>query len=99
MEVFARYARCSLRDAASKKILVEVALLKAIEARNAVSIDTVLQAACRSFARRRARSVSRLRRLPAPSPPARADQPAPLRREAAEYPRGSSPLLRRCRNC
>jgi len=32
-----------LRDAASKKILVEVALLKAIEARNAVSIDTVLK--------------------------------------------------------
>ncbi|MDB6125975.1 MAG: dnax nterm: dna polymerase iii subunit gamma and tau [Pedosphaera sp.] len=32
-----------LRDAASKKILVEVALLKAIEARNAVSIDSVLQ--------------------------------------------------------
>ena len=32
-----------LRDAASKKILVEVALLRAIEARNATSIDTVLQ--------------------------------------------------------
>lgn len=32
-----------LRDAASKKILVEVALLKCIEARNAVSIDSVLQ--------------------------------------------------------
>src|SRR5881392_2063369 len=32
-----------LRDASSKKILVEVALLRAIEARNATSIDTVLQ--------------------------------------------------------
>ena len=32
-----------LRDAASKKILVEVSLLKAIEARNAVSIDLVLK--------------------------------------------------------
>jgi DNA polymerase-3 subunit gamma/tau len=32
-----------LRDAASKKIFIEVALLKAIEARNAVSIDTVLK--------------------------------------------------------
>ncbi|HEV2391821.1 MAG TPA: DNA polymerase III subunit gamma/tau [Verrucomicrobiae bacterium] len=32
-----------LRDAASKKILIEVALLKSIEARNAVSIDTVLK--------------------------------------------------------
>jgi len=32
-----------IRDAASKKILVEVALLKAIEARNAQSIDSVLK--------------------------------------------------------
>ena len=32
-----------LRDAASKKIFVEVALLRAIEARNAVSIDTLLK--------------------------------------------------------
>ena len=32
-----------LRDAASKKILLEVALLKAIQARNAVPIDTVLR--------------------------------------------------------
>ncbi len=31
-----------LRDAASRKILLEVALLKAIEARNAVSLDSVL---------------------------------------------------------
>jgi DNA polymerase III subunit gamma/tau len=42
MEVLAD-AEMRLRDAASKKILVEVALLKAIEARNAVSIDTVLK--------------------------------------------------------
>jgi DNA polymerase III subunit gamma/tau len=32
-----------LRDAASKKIFIEVALLKAIQARNAVSIDSVLK--------------------------------------------------------
>jgi hypothetical protein len=32
-----------LRDTASKKILVEVTLLKMIEARHAVSIDTVLK--------------------------------------------------------
>ena len=32
-----------LRDAASRKILLEVALLKAIEARNAVSLDSVLK--------------------------------------------------------
>jgi len=42
MEVLAN-AEIRLRDAASKKILVEVALLKAIEARNAVSIDSVLK--------------------------------------------------------
>jgi DNA polymerase-3 subunit gamma/tau len=32
-----------LRDAASKRILLEVALLKAIEARNAISLDSVLK--------------------------------------------------------
>jgi DNA polymerase-3 subunit gamma/tau len=32
-----------LRDAASKKIFVEVALLRAIESRNAISIDTLLR--------------------------------------------------------
>jgi len=42
MEVLAD-AEMRLRDAASKKILVEVALLKAIEARNAVSLDSVLK--------------------------------------------------------
>ena len=36
-------AELRLRDAASKRILLEVALLKAIEARNAVSIDSVLK--------------------------------------------------------
>jgi len=41
MEVLAE-GEMRLRDAASKKILVEVTLLKAIEARNAVSLDTVL---------------------------------------------------------
>jgi DNA polymerase-3 subunit gamma/tau len=36
-------AEMRLRDAASKKILIEVALLKAIEARNALSLDSVLK--------------------------------------------------------
>jgi DNA polymerase III, subunit gamma and tau len=36
-------AEMRLRDAASRKILIEVTLLKAIEARQAVSIDTVLK--------------------------------------------------------
>ena len=42
MEVFTD-AESRLRDAVSKKILLEVALLKAIEARNAVSLDAVLK--------------------------------------------------------
>ncbi|HTV63735.1 MAG TPA: DNA polymerase III subunit gamma/tau [Verrucomicrobiae bacterium] len=42
LETFAE-AELSLRDAASRKILVEVTLLKAIEARSAVSIDSVLK--------------------------------------------------------
>src|SRR5438270_479154 len=42
LEVFAD-AEMRLREAASRKILVEVALLKAIEARSAMSIDTVLK--------------------------------------------------------
>jgi DNA polymerase-3 subunit gamma/tau len=42
MEILAD-AETRLRDAASKKVLVEVALLKAAEARNTVSIDTVLK--------------------------------------------------------
>jgi DNA polymerase-3 subunit gamma/tau len=36
-------AEMRLRDAASKKILIEVALLKAIEARSAVNLDSVLE--------------------------------------------------------
>ena len=42
MEVLAE-AEMRIRDAASKKILVEVAVLKAIEARGAVSIDALLK--------------------------------------------------------
>jgi len=42
MEVLAE-AEMRLRDAASKKILIEVALLKSIEARNALSLDLVLK--------------------------------------------------------
>jgi DNA polymerase-3 subunit gamma/tau len=42
LEVFAD-AELNLRDAASKKIFLEVALLKAIEARNAINLDAVLK--------------------------------------------------------
>ncbi len=41
LEVLAE-AEMRLRDAASKKILIEVAILKAIEARSAVPLDTIL---------------------------------------------------------
>jgi DNA polymerase-3 subunit gamma/tau len=46
-----------LRDAASKRILVEVAMLKAVQARNAVSIDSVLK------------KLQQLRDAPAPPAP------------------------------
>jgi len=42
MEVLTEY-ESRLRDAASKKIMVEVALLKAVQARNALPIDAVLK--------------------------------------------------------
>jgi DNA polymerase-3 subunit gamma/tau len=42
LEVFAD-TELRLRDAASKKIMVEVALLRAIDARNALSLDAVLK--------------------------------------------------------
>src|SRR5271169_257837 len=42
LEVFAD-AELNLRDAASKKIFIEVALLKTVEARSAISIDSVLK--------------------------------------------------------
>ena len=42
LDTFAQ-AELNLRDSASKKIFLEVALLKAIEARNAVPIDSVLK--------------------------------------------------------
>jgi DNA polymerase-3 subunit gamma/tau len=53
-----------LRDAASKKILIEVTLLKAIEARHAVSIDVVLD---------------QLRQLRDGTGPATVSAPAPIR--------------------
>ncbi len=57
-----------LRDAASKKIFIEVALLKAIQSRNAVSIDTVLKQL--EQLRNEGRGAS-----PVPTSPARAVNP------------------------
>ena len=54
-----------LRDAASKKILIEVALLKAIEARNAVSLDAVLK----QLQQLRDEPGSEVVSLPIPTPP------------------------------
>ncbi|MEY4387351.1 MAG: polymerase subunit gamma/tau [Verrucomicrobiota bacterium] len=71
MEVLAD-AEMRLRDATSKKILLEVALLRAIEARNALPIDTVLK------------QLNQLREsgggapTPAPARPAPAPMPAPV---------------------
>ncbi|MBC8097587.1 MAG: DNA polymerase III subunit gamma/tau, partial [Akkermansiaceae bacterium] len=70
MEVFTD-AELRLRDAASKKILLEVALLKAIEARKAVSLDTVL----RRLQELRGERPSGESSAPAPVPAAR---PAPV---------------------
>jgi DNA polymerase-3 subunit gamma/tau len=75
-----------LRDTTSKKILVEVALLKMIEARDAVSIDTVLQqiqqlrssapAASRPAAAPAAKAAPAAAQVPAvAAPPGEADLP------------------------
>ena len=61
-------AEMRLRDASSKKILVEVTLLKAIEARHALSLDTVLK---QLQALREGKSP-----LPAAAPAARPSAPA-----------------------
>src|SRR5258706_9171509 len=60
-----------LRDAASKKIFIEVALLKAIQARNAVSIDTVI-----GHLQQLGSGPASTETAPAPTP-TRAEAPAP----------------------
>jgi DNA polymerase-3 subunit gamma/tau len=80
MEVLAE-AEMRLRDAASKKILVEVALLKAIEARNAISLDAVLKQLQNL---RESSAGGEVTSIPLPSAaPARAPGVKPLRAEAA----------------
>ncbi len=89
-----------LRDAASKKILIEVALLKAIEARQAMNLDTVLQqlqnlrnggpaapAASAPIAPTRQSAVAPAStRSPAPSPARLAEPAAPVLHESAAAP-------------
>ena len=79
-------AEMRLRDAASKKILVEVALLKAIEARSAVSLDSRSEAAPESLRGGKAGEARR----PAPRPrrqPARGlrERRPPARREPGSH--------------
>jgi DNA polymerase-3 subunit gamma/tau len=70
-----------LRDAASKKILIEVTLLKAIEARNAISLDSVLQ------------QLQQLRQgNGATGAPAASPAPAPTRARAPETPKPATNL-------
>jgi DNA polymerase-3 subunit gamma/tau len=88
MEVLAD-AEMKLRDAASKKILVEVALLKSIEARNAMSIDSVLK----QLQVLREGTGSEVVSIPQPaSAPASTPRPKPLRAESSEAAGGASDL-------
>ncbi len=69
-----------LRDAASKKIFIEVTLLKAIDARNAVSIDTVLKQLQQLRSGGGGGTISSAPVSPAPTPAVRAERvtsPAP----------------------
>jgi len=78
MEVLAD-AEMRLKEAASKKILVEVALLKAIEARSAVSIDSLLQ----QLQHLRDGQAGEAAEVPAPAAAASAAPPAPMPRAHA----------------
>jgi DNA polymerase-3 subunit gamma/tau len=74
LEVLAE-AEMRLREAASKKILVEVTLLKAIEARNAVSLTTVLK----KLEDLREGAAPEVVTIPGPSLKPMASPPAPFR--------------------
>lgn len=70
-------AEMGLRDAASKRIFIEVTLMKAIEARNAVSIDAVLKRLNELRGDAGSPSATAMpapARAAAPAPPARATQ-------------------------
>lgn len=93
MEVLTDY-EFRLRDAASKKILVEIALLKAVQARNAMPIDMVLQKLNElrgqtpsTPAKPKAKTPAPSTRAPAPTRPA---APA-MESRVQETPRPSTP--------
>ena len=77
MEVLAN-AEIRLRDTASKKILLEVSLLKAVEARNAVSVDSVLKRL------NEMRGGGEVTSIPVPTP-GPAASPKPFRAEATNH--------------
>ena len=87
MEVFAD-AEMRLRDAASKKILVEVTLLKAIEARKSVSLDSVLEQ-LKSLKQHRDPEIVTIP-APAPAAPAPVPGPKPFRAESVAQPSGEA---------
>ena len=78
LEVFAD-AELRLRDAASKKILLEVSLLRAIEARNALPIDAVLKQLNQLRGQNGAATPA-----PAVNPPAKSFAPAPAAPASAQ---------------
>jgi DNA polymerase III subunit gamma/tau len=93
MEVFTE-AEMRLRDASSKKILVEVTLLKAIEARNSMSLDAVLQQ-LRQLREGKGTEVVSIP-VPTPSAPPKTE-PKPFRAETVSQKRmveASQPALR-----
>src|SRR6185369_353105 len=75
-------AEIRLRDAASKKILIEVTLLKAIEARGAVSLDTVLK----QLQQLRGENGAGISSTPAPPSGAPASGELPKRKPARDEP-------------
>ncbi len=72
-------AELRLRDTASKKTLIEVTLLQAIEARHAVSLDSVLK----QLRALRENSGEEVLSIPAVSTPNPASAPKPFRAETA----------------
>jgi DNA polymerase-3 subunit gamma/tau len=80
-------AEIRLRDAVSKKILLEVALLKTIEARGAVSLDAVLK----RLQDLRGENSAAVQSAPA-TPPANFSSPAPARTPTPAAPAAPQPL-------
>ena len=85
-------AELRLRDAASKKILLEVTLLRAIEARNALSLDAVLK----QLNQLRGQSTSVAAPAPASAPVQAAARPtfsAPVSAPPAPAPKPVAPVV------